>query len=131
MSLIATSGTVLSPQSPDQYPLHAHCKWHFTPGKKSTILLSVDSLHLNPNHTLSLDDMKKQTSLANYMNMDLIVPVTNKSNYYLDFNSIGKQSSSPGVTGTGSGFSVSYQFLGKCSAVSTSAETSIQVFVNE
>ncbi|OWF55001.1 cubilin-like [Mizuhopecten yessoensis] len=108
-TLNAVTGIVISPQFPNQYPLNAHCKWTFVPNKKPFILVSVDSLNLNPKHSLTLDDGKKVTSLTGYTNTDLLVPTTNKSNLVLDFNSVN--SNTTGVPTTGRGFVVKYTYL--------------------
>ncbi|XP_060073362.1 cubilin-like isoform X2 [Ylistrum balloti] len=103
------AGSVSSPLFPNQYPLNARCKWTFIPNKKPYILVSVQSLNLNPRHSLNVDDGKKKMSLAGYTDVDLLVPTTNKSNLVLDFNSVSSNTS--GVLTTGRGFKITYTYL--------------------
>jgi hypothetical protein len=65
-ALTASTGEILSPSYPNQYPLNAACQWTLpppTPNTTTTILLDTPDFQLASSHTLTVTSANKVCSI--------------------------------------------------------------------
>ncbi|XP_012942048.1 cubilin [Aplysia californica] len=120
-ALEAATGVLSTPNFPNQYPLNADCVWTRTVAEDSLLFLSLQSLSLASNHSLSVVDQENATSattLVSYggtaasdseLPADFIVPASNQTQF--QFSSVDALPAGGAENPVGSGVQLKYWFL--------------------